>query len=268
MIGTENSFGVFDPSDDVTVAGDHFSMVQPENTDHDGYQLIRSTLTDNTFSNKYTNKEEINLLLGDYESVVRELWPDRRELGAKGIRNLLFALEGLDRLDDAIEYTENQASDNQSLHLLGLLAGRVKRRFLKSDKEKDGDRSFALYKKAFDIAIDEDNSEQQYFLAINLAFLSIVHNENRAEMTKYATLSRKRAQEDPFDSIWKAATIGEASIYLADFKTAQEQYTIAAAAAGPREKISMHANAYLAYTTLTRKTDDEFVRFLNEIFLK
>ncbi|PRP66498.1 caspase family protein [Nonlabens agnitus] len=267
LVGTENSFGVFDVSSDVLVAGDHFSMVQPEDTDHDGYQLICKTLTDNTFSNKYTNKEEINLLLGDYEAVVRELWPDRKNLGNKGTRNLIFALEGLDRLDDAIDFAESQANENESLYFLGLLAGRVKRRFLKYNKEKDGDRSFDLYKKAFDMAVDENNIEKQYFLAINLAFMSIVHHQDRAEMTKYATLSRKRAQEDPFESIWKAATIAEASIYLADFSTAKEQYTIAAAEAGPREKISMHANACLAYTTLTRKTNDEFVRFLNGVFL-
>jgi len=109
--------------------------------------------------------------------------------------------------------------------------------------------------------------DQQYFLAINLAFLSLVHEEDRAAMKQYATLSRKRAQEDPFDSIWKSATIAEASLYLADFETAKKEYTKAAEDAGAREKISMHSNAYLAYTTLTRKKDDEFVHFLKSVFL-
>lgn len=267
LVSNESSFGVFESASDVLVAGDHFSMVQPKNTEHDGYQLIIKTLTDSAFANQYTNKEEINLLLGDYEAVVRDLWPERDNLGAKGTRNLLFALEGLDRLDDAIQYAENRTAENEGLHLLGLLAGRIKRRYLKHHKDSDGDLSFKLYKKAYDLAVEQENLDQQYFLAINLAFLSLIHEEDRAAMKQYATLSRKRAQEDPFDSIWKSATIAEASLYLADFETAKEEYTKAAEDAGAREKISMHSNAYLAYTTLTRKKDDEFVHFLKSVFL-
>ncbi|BAO56348.1 caspase family protein [Nonlabens marinus] len=266
-ITIDTAFGVFDPSNDILIEGDHFSMVQPEDTHHDGYQLIIKTLTDSQFAIQYTNKEEINLLLGNYDAVVRELWPDRMELGAKGVRNLLFALEGLDRLDDAIELAENKVEESESLHLFGLLAGRVKRRYLQTMKDADGDLSFKLYKKAYDMAVAENNNDQQYFLAINLAFLSLIHEEYRSMMQKYATLSRKLAQQDPFDSIWKAATIAESSMYLADFEAAKEQYAIAAADAGVREKISMHTNAYLAYTTLKQTTDDEFVRFLKRTFL-
>jgi pimeloyl-ACP methyl ester carboxylesterase len=267
MVTVAMSFGVFNPTSDVLVAGDHFSMVQPEGTQHDGYQLIIKTLTDSKFANAYTNKEEINLLLGNYDAIIRELWPDRHDLGAKGIRNLLFALEGMDRLDDAIELAESKVEDSGSLHLMGLLAGRVKRRYLQNMKDADGDLSFQLYKKAYDLAVAENNNDQQYFLAINLAFLSLIHEEDRSMMQNYATLSRKLAQQDPFDSVWKAATIAESSMYLADFKTAEEQYAIAALNAGVREKISMHANAYLAYTTLKQTTNDDFVRFLKRTFL-
>jgi len=267
LVSVETSFGAFENSNDVLVAGDHFSMVQPENTAHDGCQLIKKTLTDSAFANQFTNKEDINLLLGNYDAVVRELWSDRDNLGNKGIKNLLFALEGLDRLDDAIELASSSVEQSGGLHLIGLLAGRVKRRYLKTMKEADGYLSFKLYKKAYDLAVAEKNTDQQYFLAINLAFLSLVHEEDKSMMQKYATLSRKLAQEDPFESIWKAATIAEASMYLADFETAEEQYAIAAAAAGVREKISMHANAYLAYTTLKQTTNDDFVHFLKQTFL-
>jgi hypothetical protein len=267
LVTMETSFGAFDASNDVLVAGDHFSMVQPEHTEHDGYQLIIKTLTDSAFANHYTNKEDINLLLGNYEAVVRDLYPDRDSLGNKGIKNLLFALEGLDRLEDAIELAESRVEESGSLHLIGLLAGRVKRRYLKTMKEADGDLSFKLYKKAYNLAVEEKNTDQQYFLAINLAFLSLVHEEDKSMMQKYATLSRKLAQEDPFDSIWKSATIAEASMYLADFETAKEQYAIAAANAGVREKISMYTNAQLAYVTLQQKKSDEFITFLKRTFL-
>jgi hypothetical protein len=115
--------------------------------------------------------------------------------------------------------------------------------------------------------VEENNTDQQYFLAINLAFLSLVHEEDKSMMQQYATLSRKLAQEDPFDSIWKAATIAEASMYLADFEKAKEQYAVAAADAGVREKISMYTNAHLAYVTLRQKNNDDFITFLKRTFL-
>ncbi len=266
-VPADTSFGALPSVQDIYVAGDHFSMVQPDNQQHDGYQLIVKTLTGGEFANEYTNREEINLLKGDYDAVVRELWSDRVTLGPKGIRNLLFALEGLDRLEDAIQLANQALESNDSLHLLGLLAGRVKRRYLKSMKDADGELSFKLYKQAFEKAESELNNDQMYFTAINLAFLALIHHEDRSEMTKYATLSRKLAQQDPFDSMWKAATIAEASMYLADFEAAIEHYRTAAATAGVREKIFMHTNAYVAYSTLKNTSNDDFVLFLKNIFL-
>ena len=119
------------------------------------------------------------------------------------------------------------------------------------------------------MAEEKNRHGQIYYLAINLAFLSLVMNEDREEMQDYAEKALDHANQDAFPSLWKHATLGEANLYLGQLEDSREFYQKAAEMAGVREKISMHTNAYAAYTSLIQSDSpkDPYIKFLNQAFL-
>ena len=266
-ITVSTSFAPFTENHQITVAGNHFSMVQPDTTDNDSYQLIINTLNDTTFLNVHTNQEEINLLLGEYDSVIKKLLPSVETLNIKGLKQLLFALEGMDRHDEVVTILNNHIQKTENSDLLGMLGGRHKRKYLQNYSQEEGSKALKYYTKGFEVAKAKNNKEQMYYHAINLAFMSLMHDEDRQSMREYAEIAMECAQEDPFESIWKHATLGEASLYMSDFENAKNYYSLAAKGAGIREKISMHTNAFTAYSCLMQVEDDEFIKFLKDSFL-
>jgi len=266
-IPISSSLEPFDKANRVTISGNHFSMVHPNTIENDAYQLIVDTLSQNTFSNKFTNEEEINNLLGEYDAVINKLLPSKDTLNVKGLKQLLFALEGLGRNNEVMDILQNNSLSKENTDLIGLLGGRFKRKYLQTFEDEYGRKSFDYYAEGLRLSLGQNDNEQIYYHAINLAFMSLVYEEDKQNMREYGAQALEAAKKDPFDSIWKNATIAEAYMYMADFKNAQDYYTLAAKNAGIREKISMHTNAYLAYKNLMATEDDEFITFLKNSFL-
>lgn len=261
---------IFDPFEDkyrATVAGNHFSMVQPTSKENDSYRLIIDTLNNNEFYNLYTNQEEINNLLGEYDAVVKKLLPSKETLSAKGLKQLLFALEGLDRTEEVMDILLNHPLSQENTDLMGVMGGRLKRRYLQTFLEEDGKKAMEYYGKGLEISSEKKENDQIYYHAINLAFLSLVYADDKNQMREFAQQAITATEKDPFSNLWKNATIAEAAMYSGDFKKANVYYSLAAEAAGIREKISIHTNAYVAYTNLMDTEEDDFTKFLKIKFL-
>jgi len=244
----------------------HLMMVKPKDDKDDAYSLILNTLTGSKFFNTYTNKEEINLVLGKYDSVVKELLPNKDDLDKRGLTQLIFALEGLERKDEVYDILNNhRLKDNTDL--MGIIGGRHKRDYLKTFSYKSYEMSHKYYSKALEISVENEVDSQIYYHAINLAFLSIVSDPEtgRSEMKKYANQALEAANK--CDDSWKYATIAEANMYLGNLDTAKQFYIKASEGMGIREKLSMHTNAYAGYVALTNKENDEFTQFLREQLL-
>lgn len=250
------------------VSGNHLAIVKPENINHAGYQLILATLTSLEFNNIGTDKESINLLLGDYTAVVNDLLPQKESLDKRGLSKLVFALEGLGRNVEAIQLLENAPIANNNSDLLGILAGRYKRRYLNNYEALDAQKSIDYYKKGLEIATPKNDQEQIFYHSINIAFLSLVYKEDKNEMRSYAERALNAADKCP-DEIWKIATIAEANLYLGKLDIAKQYYAEAGKIAGPRERVSIYANAYMAYTCLKNieSGDDEFIKWLKQTLL-
>ena len=267
-VNIASSFGSFPEEYCETIAGNHLSMVKPTDEFNDCYMLIVNTLTNNEFYNKYTNKEEINIALGKYDAVIKKLLPISNSLDIDGLRQLVFSLEGIDRKKEALEIITNHPLAKDNGDLFGIIGGRYKRSYLLNYSKEDGDKSFEYYSKGLDIAIKENNLNQIYYQAINLAFISIVVKGNETEMLKYANQALEAANACR-NNLWKYATIAEANLYLDNLDVAKEYYLKAAELSGIREKISMYTNAYKAYTCLmnTNNPNDDFIKFLHTSFL-
>ncbi len=250
------------------IEADHFSLVQINDVNDDSYQLLLNTLMNKSFLNTFSNKEEVNIALGEYNAVINSLLPNLNSLDAKGLERLMYALEGAGREEEATKILEEHPMAKGNSKLLGILGERYKRQYLNTFAAADLNMAFKHYKEALKISETKKNQAQIYFHAINLAFLSLLQ-EDKAAMATYAEQAFKATEKDPFPSLWKLATLGEAFLYKGDFEKSKENYSKAAAMAGLREKISIHTNAYKAYISLmqTDNPEDPFIKFLKTNFL-
>ena len=241
----------------------HLMIVKPENEKDDAYSLILNTLTGSKFFNQYTNKEEINLTLGKYDSVVKELLPIKDDLDKRGLTQLIFALEGLERKDEVYAILNTHPIAQSNTDLMGIIGGRHKRDYLKTYSTKFSKAAIEYYSKALEISVQNNDFPQIYYHAINLAFMSIVTDPEGGEsqMMKYAKQALQAAEQSR-DNFWKYATVAEANMYIGNMEKAKEFYIKASENAPIREKISMHTNAYAGYVALTHVEDDEFIQFL------
>ncbi len=268
FVTIDSCYGPFSNNHHVTIDGKHLSMVKPKDENDDCYTLIQSTLTDSEFHQQYTNKEEINIALGKYDAVVKKLLPEKDRLDQRGLKQLIFSLEGLDRRDEALQILNEHPKAHEDTDLMGIIGGRHKRAYLNFPSESDGEAAFVYYELALEQATSKENYDQIYYHAINLAFLSIVVGNDEEKMRDYA-IKALDAAEKCSDNPWKDATIAEANLYLRNFEKAKEFYIKASQNSGIREKISMHLNAYAGYTSLmqTNSPDDDFIKFLKDKFL-
>ncbi|MBT8376586.1 MAG: caspase family protein [Bacteroidia bacterium] len=250
------------------VDGKHLMMVKPKDEKDDTYNLILNTLSGSKFFNQYTNTEEINLTLGKYDAVVNELLPKKDDLDKRGLTQLIFALEGLERKEEVFEILDSHPLAKSNTDLMGIIGGRHKRDYLKTYSFKSSQLARDYYSKALEISVENEVHSQIYYHAINLAFLSIVTDPEtgRGEMKKYAQQALEAAEKCE-DNLWKYATVAEANMYLGNLDVAKEFYKKASVDIPIREKLSMHTNAYAGYVALTNKDNDEFVQFLKSHFL-
>ncbi len=252
----------------VNIKGNHSSMVDVTSRDNDGYELILNTLTDNPFFNKYTNSEEINIALGEYDEVVRKLKPALEYLNSDGLEKLIYAMECSGLREEAIEILETHKLAKKDGEMLYILGGLFKNEYLNNTKPEDGLASYNCFKKALRIAKKKKDIEQIYLNAINLAFLNILLEQDKRDMKTYAKLALEYTNKDRSNKVSKMATIGEANIYLDNLEDARKHYLNASKKANIREKISIHDQAYTAFLALNKeKPNDEFIQFLKEIFL-
>jgi hypothetical protein len=265
-VSLESCHKPFSQEDREYVEGKHLDMVKPKSDKDATYALILDSLTGSKFFNEYDNKEEINLILGKYDSVVKKLLPNKDDLDRRGITQLVFALEGLGRKDEVYDILNNN-NHKSNTDLMGVVGGRHKRDYLKTFSYKSYQMSHEYYSKALEISVENGVDSQIYYHAINLAFLSIVSDPEtgRGEMKKYANQALEAANK--CDDSWKYATIAEANMYLGNLDIAKDFYTKASEGMGIREKLSMHTNAYAGYVALTGKENDEFTQFLREQLL-
>ncbi|RLD29121.1 MAG: hypothetical protein DRI70_02700 [Bacteroidetes bacterium] len=269
FISIESVFDSFPKKNRVTIEGNHYSLVQPKSKESDSFELIMNTLSNSEFYQKFSSSEAINIALGEYEAVVHKLLPKKDTLNLKGVRNLIFALEGLDRHEEVLEILHGHKLARENTDLLGILGGRYKRKFLNTLSEDDAAKATEYYSKGLELSEIKEDHEQIYYHAINLAFLSLVNEEDKQAMREYAQQALDAAEADPFDSMWKKATLAEANMYLGNLKEAKALYSEAGEMAGIREKISIHTNAYAAYTSLmnTENEDEPFIKSLKIKFL-
>ncbi len=268
FVVSDSVFEPFGEEYSLMIQGSHFSMIKPGASDDEVMVLLRNLFTLENLSHN-TETVDGDLGVGRFQSVVEQFEHKAHELDKRGLEQLVYALEELGRSQDAIKILEEHPLSQADSDVMGVLAGRFKRHYLKEFKTADGNAATRYYKKALALAEQNNDCRQIYYHSINLAFLSLLVNDDHNAMTNYAKMALQSCDEDRFDSLWKLATLGEAHLYLGDFELSKSFYQKALPLAGRREKLSIYTNAYAAYTQLmeTNNPRDSFIQFLDTSFL-
>lgn len=203
-----------------------------------------------------------------HEATIAELEPKIDKLGERSLIKLLEAMEAIGRTDDAIHILENHKKTQNDADLLNVLGDLYKTKYLETDFEEHGQTSLNHHKKALKIAIDEEDEQQIYLNAINLAFLYLMLDLSKKEMRGYAQKAFEAAENYFYPSVEKHGTMGEAKIYLNQLEDAKRYYRKAGEEGGIRAKMKIYKDAHKAFTILFNDNpEDEFMQFLNNTLL-
>ena len=222
-----SSLEPFDVKFHKRVNGNHVDIVKPASNDHISYKVVRKILLDDqAFYQGKWDSAEIALEMGDFQRAKRKLEGDKDDLGPQQIVQYAFALEATGEHDAAVQYLKDQVEKTNDTDIVGTLAGRWKRSYLTDLKPSYAQNAITLYKEAYDTASENENVEQVFYHAINLAFLNF-KLKNYKDAKAYAKTAKENAEKSTLQDIWKYATTAEAYLYLDDAANAYYHYLIA-----------------------------------------
>lgn len=203
------------------VPGDHLAIVGPDTrayeiyrrdgTMHPSVNVLVKHLTGDAEVAGPLNSARLAVERNDFKQVIEELDENRQGLDDNALVMLALAYDSTGRQEKAVEVIEER--QERSTDLMGVLAGRMKRRWLLERQQQDADRATELYTEALARAEKAADHEQAYYHAINVAFMALATGSGRPAVEKHAGKALAHCAEAP-DSLWKSATEGEANLYL------------------------------------------------------
>jgi pimeloyl-ACP methyl ester carboxylesterase len=247
FVPPSSSLGPFPVASQHVIDGDHLTMVHPSSTNDPAVVLLSQILSGKTLHKDVVDGARIAIEMGQFRRAVKSLLPRETTLDPAALGDLALALEELNRGDEALALLERSTGVVQSTDAMGILAGRIKRRWLLYRSADDLARAKELYSAAYESAALANDRPQMFYHAINVAFLELVaaprHSEKPSEAVRFAEIALSCCvSENP--PHWELATRGEANLILGRFDEAVEWYQ-AAVAASPSQRavVSMYSQA-------------------------
>jgi tetratricopeptide (TPR) repeat protein len=183
--------------------------------------------------------------LRQFQRAIDLLLPNKATIDDAALVQLALALDGVGRGDDALRILDERSST--ATDAMGVLGGRLKRRWLIARQQSDWNRAHELYEGALAKAQALENADQSMYHAINLAFLELMITPESDAVPKAAKDMALLALEQAAAATaghWRAATEGEARLVLGDLDEASRKYREALAfRPGSRATDSMYLQA-------------------------
>jgi pimeloyl-ACP methyl ester carboxylesterase len=235
------------------VPGNHLEIVKPLNSQERSVQLVIELLTGSNARSSRVDSVLLAIERREFNHVVEELTPIAGELDQVSLVALALALDAIGREGDAIEVLEKHyVLGHASTDVLGVLGGRIKRRWLAGRRRADWQRARDLYESALAKSAPADNpalvdADQAMYHAINIAFLDLMASPVSSAVPPAVRDMTKRAQayaEGASKNHWQQAVLGDAACMLGDISAACQHYTHAREmVTQPREIDSMYGQA-------------------------
>ena len=150
----ESSLGPFPddayPECRYVVPGNHLQIVKPESADSASVRLVVNGLVGAAAPGGPWNAARVAVESLDFQRALDLLEPEKDSLDQDGLVRLALALEGVGRSSDAIELLTERGK--LGTDAMSVLAGRLKRRWLLTQREDDAQRAQALYREALALA--------------------------------------------------------------------------------------------------------------------
>jgi pimeloyl-ACP methyl ester carboxylesterase len=263
FVPKESSLLPFPKEQREIVRGDHLSIVKPKNAGAPAVQIVIEALA-GTGESVTQDSARLAVEMRKFQKAIEILGKDPTGLDEDGAVQLALALESLGKRKKAIEVLESQSRHPDRTDAKGVLAGRLKRRWLVERKSDDADRALKLYQEGFEASQLSERHDQAFYHGINVAFMQLAYRkqEKAAQATAKKVLEHCDAARG---DKWQLATKGEANLLLGNTNAAMDFYQKATTAGDiePRQLDSMFQQAFRVASVLA---DAAAAARLQEIF--
>jgi len=207
------------------VPGNHLDIIKPLSSNHLSAQLLFKGLQGTAGISGPWTGAAVAVESREFVKAIELFEPHQEELDTDAATLLALALEGVGRSSDAMALLEKYKGS--STDAMGVLAGRLKRRWLVERRAADALRARELYAEAYKIAEQAGDHAQAFYHGINIAFMDLAYSSARTEakanasrMAAKVLLHCKSAKPEK----WRFATEAEALLMQGEGAAALGRY--------------------------------------------
>lgn len=241
FVPASSSIKPFHQNQRLVVPGNHLEIVKPEQENDMSVQVVVKGIQGEAAPAGPWNTGRLALQMLDFRKAVDALESHAEELDDKHLVQLALAFDGLGESGKALAILERR--DQCGTDARGVLAGRLKRRWITEGREIDFNRALELYKSAY--ADANGNHDQALYHGINVCFLLSANSGDIAVVSNMAAKVLDHCRHASKD-FWCLGTVGEANLYLGkkgDALAAYKKAVCIQPAPKPWQLKSMHSQA-------------------------
>lgn len=227
------------------IPGDHLSIVKPSSNTSPSVQLVVDAFCHNTSQLSALDSARVAVEMGEFHRAIQLFQSHPAELDMPTLIQYSLALDGVGQRDEAVKVlTECGKSHSDAL---GTLGGRLKRKWRVERRAADAASALEYYQEGYRLALEQQDSSQAYYLAINTAFMSLLFQRDLVTARTWAERALASCHDAAHDtSLWRITTEGECLLVLGQNDQALSYYQYALAKGGnPWELRSAYEQAYL-----------------------
>ena len=240
FVPASSSLGPFPLDTQIVIPGNHLEICSASQASDMSIRVLVGALVGERSPGGPLNAARVAVEGREFRRAVDLMLPCAAELDDHHLVALALALDEIGRRDEAIGVLRSYAGTPDAL---GTLAGRLKRVWMAEGRRREAEEALELYAKGYDAAVQGGDAAEAAYHSINLAFLQFAYRRDEAAAQKAAQNALHLCAGLPQDS-WRAATEGEASLYLHDGEAALKHYRRAVEmCTSPRDLRSMYAQA-------------------------
>jgi len=227
FVPPESSILPFSATQRRVVRGDHLSIVKPTDASDSSVQVVVESLVGDAPPSGPGDSARVAVEMREFYDAIKTLEGHPESLDEGGLVQLALALESVGRREDAIKALQNRKFNPDFTDAMGVLAGRLKRRWLVERRSDDAEKACQLYQQGFDLAEKAARHDQAFYLGINVTFMQLAYRNQESAAQETAKKVLEHCQAAKLD-LWRLATEGEAYLQLGKIDAAIDRYRDAA----------------------------------------
>jgi pimeloyl-ACP methyl ester carboxylesterase len=243
FVPPESSILPFDADQRRVVRGDHLSIVKPPDASDSSVQVVIESLVGDAPPSGPGDSARVAVEMREFYGAIETLEGHPESLDEGSLVQLALALESVGRREDAIKTLQSRKFQPDFTDAMGVLAGRLKRRWLVERRSEDAEKASQLYQQGFELSEQAARHDQAFYHGINVAFMQLAYRMQESVAQQTAKKVLEHCRDAKLDT-WRLATEGEANLLLGNIDAAMDGYRAAATCnPPPRQLDSMFQQA-------------------------